>query len=327
MLEASQRYRKLNTFLRRYFGQRVYRIGLIGDFTCPNRDGSKGTGGCLFCNPASSEPLGYLPGTPLAEQLVAGTRYVRWRHEANRYIAYFMDHTTTYGDPACLERDYREALACPGVVGLAVSTRPDCLSDEVLDLLQRMASETFVWIELGVQSAGDDTLARLNRCHTMEDTRRAISGLQERRIPVSAHVILGLPGESAADMLATARFLGEVGVQGAKVHNLHVVKDTPLAEMNHRGKYRPLELAEYVDLAVRFLENLPPDVIVQRVCGEAPRRLTVAPDWSVNKLAVVNAVEKELMKRDTWQGKALGATLDDLQVTISLPGVPPALKR
>jgi radical SAM protein (TIGR01212 family) len=306
------RYRKLNTWLRETFGRKVYRMGLCGDFTCPNRDGTLGEGGCIFCNPASSEPLGYGPGMPLREQLEKGVEYVSRRHDVNRFIAFFSDYTTTYADVGRLEAMYREAIAWPGVVGLAVSTRPDCLSPEVLDLLEGIARETFLWVELGIQSAHDESLERIRRCHPVEDSRRAVAELRARGLIVSGHVILGLPGESIDDMLATAGFLAECGVHGAKIHNLHVVKDTELAEMYRRGEYETLELDEYVDLAVRFLEHLPPGVIIQRVSGEAPRRLTVAPEWSVNKLAVVNAVERELTRRNTWQGKGLGHPIERL---------------
>jgi len=251
-------------------------------------------------------------GSSVVEQLDFGVEYIRERHRANRFIAFFSDYTTTYADVSRLESMYREALEYPGVVGLAVSTRPDCLSREVLDLLETVAGRTFLWVEIGVQTAHDRSLRFLNRCHTVERTREAIAELRARKIAVSAHVILGLPGETVADMGETARFLGETGVHAVKIHNLHVVRDTPLADLYIRGEYEPLELDHYVEFAARFLERLPTSVIVQRVSGEAPRRLTVAPEWSVNKLAVMNAVERELEHRDTWQGKALGASLADL---------------
>jgi len=316
-VNESPRYRKVNTWLRETFGRKVYRMGLCGDFTCPNRDGTLDDGGCIFCNPASSEPLGYGPGMPLREQLEKGVEYIRRRHGVDRFIAFFSDYTTTYADVGRLESMYREALSWPGVVGLAVSTRPDCLAPEVLDLLEAVARETFLWVELGIQSARDESLKLIRRCHSVEDSRRAIAELRARNLVVSGHVILGLPGESLDDMLATARFLAECDVHGAKIHNLHVVQDTELAEMYRRDEYETLELDGYVDLAVRFLEHLPPSVIIQRVSGEAPRRLTVAPEWSVNKLAVVNAVEHELARRDTWQGKELGRSLDELRRPIS----------
>jgi radical SAM protein (TIGR01212 family) len=320
MVVSGPRYRKLNTFLRGTFGTKVYRVGLRGGFTCPNRDGSKGRGGCVFCNPASSEPLGHVPGTPLSEQLPSGVDYIRRRHGARKVIAFLSDYTATYAGVGELESLYREAISHPAVVGLALSTRPDCLPEEVLDLLERIARETFLWVELGIQSAHDRTLRWIRRHHTVEDSRRAVGALRERGVAVSAHVILGLPGESAEQMLATARFIGETGVHGVKIHNLHVVRGTELANAYHRGDYRPLELPEYADLAVRFLEQLPPSVIIQRLSGEAPRRLTVAPEWSVNKLGVMNAIERELTRRDSWQGMGLGHGREELGLPVTLPG-------
>jgi len=322
MVVAGQRYRKLNTFLRSTFGEKVYRVGLSGGFSCPNRDGSKGSGGCLFCNPASSEPLGFIPGASLSEQFAKSVQYINWRHSAEKFIAFFQDYTTTYADVSDLEAMFREVLSFPGVVGLALGTRPDCLSDEILSVLERIAKDTFLWVELGIQSAHDKTLTLLNRCHTVAESIWAIAALQARHIAVSGHVILGLPGESSEDMLATARLLAETGIQGVKIHNLHVVEDTVLAKMYRRGEYEALTLQEYIDLAITFLEHLPPSVIIQRLSGEAPRRFTVAPDWSVNKLAVVNAIARELEARNSWQGKGLGTPFAELQAPVSLPGTP-----
>jgi radical SAM protein (TIGR01212 family) len=313
MVGVAQRYRKFNRHLRQLFGGKVYRVGLCGGFTCPNRDGRKGLGGCTFCNPASNQPLGYVPGMSISEQLVQGIEYVRGRHGAQKFIAYFSDYTTTYAEPRLLASICRQAIDHPDVVGLTLSTRPDCLSGEVLDLLESLRDETMLWIELGLQSAHDRSLQRTCRHHTVSDSRRAISRLQRRGISVCGHVILGLPGESQAEMLATADFLSETGVDGAKIHGLHVIAQTPLAEEYRRGDYVPLEQVQYVDAVVRFLERLPPRVVIQRLTGEAPRRLTVAPVWSVNKLAVFNAIVSALESRDTWQGKALGAALEQLQ--------------
>jgi hypothetical protein len=317
---TAPRYRKFSTHLRRLFGEKVHRVGIGGGFTCPNRDGSLGSGGCTFCNPASSRPLGYVRGMPVREQLARGTEYVRRRHGAAKFIAYFSDYTCTYAEVAELRALCRAAIGFPGVVGLALGTRPDCLSPEILDLLETLSRDTMLWVELGVQSAHDRSLVRIRRHHTVGASRRAIAQLRSRMISVCAHVILGLPGETVEDMLGTARLLAETAVDGVKIHNLHVVKDTLLADQYRRGEYTPLELDEYVNAAVRFLEHLPPRIVVQRITGEAPRRLTVAPAWSVNKLAVGNAIERELELRDTWQGKGLGGTREVLCAPGATPG-------
>ncbi|MBU1699266.1 MAG: TIGR01212 family radical SAM protein [Candidatus Eisenbacteria bacterium] len=322
MIKVLPRYRKLNTFLRSLFGERVYRVSLRGDFTCPNRDGRLGSGGCLFCNQESTEPLGFVPGQPLSQQLKQGAEYLGRRYGAKKFIAFFENYTTTYKDVGTLERLYCEALSYPGIVGLAVSTRPDCLPDEVLNLLKRISRETFLWVELGIQSANESSLEMMNRCHTVECSERAIQALHEGNIAVSAHVILDLPGESMQEVSKTAAFLADTGVQGIKIHNLHVIKNTRLAEMYNNGDYTPMELTDYVELVIRFLEKIPPHVIIQRLSGEAPRRLTVAPEWSVNKLAVLNAIEDRFEQTDSWQGKGLGISREELMRPINLPGRP-----
>lgn len=307
------RYRKFNTFLRDIFGEKVYKISLYGSFTCPNRDGSKGTGGCIFCNPASSRPLNYIEGMSVKKQLETGADYIRKRHKTEKFIAYFMDYSTTYGDIEKLSTLYREAINFPGVVGLSLCTRPDCLSGEVLDLLEEISGSTYLWVELGIQTSNPETLMMINRCHTVEESEQAILELKKRNIAVSGHVVLGLPGEEIKDMIDTACFLAKTGVNGAKIQNLHVIEDTVLADMYRQGKIHVMELEEYVNQTIRFLEHLPPSMIIQRITGEAPRHLTVAPDWSVNKLAVINAIIRELEKRNTWQGKAIGSKLEDLK--------------
>ncbi len=317
----TQRYRKLSTFLQQAFGRKVYKVGVCGGFTCPNRDGTISNTGCLFCNPDSSRPYNYESGMPLSEQLEIGTKYIQARYANTRSIIYFQDYTTTYGRVDWLAALYREAITYPGVVGLAMCTRPDCLSQPILDLLTEISRETFLWVELGIQTASDTTLQALNRCHTVKQTRLAVAALRERNIAVSGHVILGLPGENDQDLLATAQLLVELEVHGIKLHNLHVVTDTPLAELYHRGEYEPLTLSQYINLAIKILEHLPPSIVIQRICGEAHRELTVAPEWSVKKTSVVNAIDVAFEQRDTWQGKALGASRDELLRPVGIPGL------
>lgn len=307
-----QRYRKLNPFMREMFGEKVFRVGLCGGFTCPNRDGVRGEGGCIFCNTLSSNPLGYEEGMTLTEQLDNGAEYVRHRHHAHKFIAFFRDYTSTYGSAKELENMYREAISYPGVVGLALSTRPDCLSDEVVSVLETLAKETFLMVEVGVQSAKEESLLYINRCHTVEESSDALSRLKEAGIYSSVHVILGIPGEDMDDMLKTAQFVIDSGASAVKLHNLHVVKATKLEELYNDGQVKLLTFDEYVDTAICFLEHLPPSIVIQRTTGEAPRNLTVAPDWSINKIKVVNTIIAKMDSRDTWQGKSLGYELDEL---------------
>ena len=299
----AERYRKFNTWLRETFGETVYKVGLYGGFTCPNRDGTLGRGGCAFCNPAGSEPYALDPTSSLAAQWDRGVRHLGRRHGARKFVAYFQDYTTTYREPARLEALWREALALPGCVGLALCTRPDCLDAPVLDRLQAVAADTLLWVEVGVQTVNDRTLRALNRCHDQARSEAALAELTRRGLRAVGHVVLGLPGETAADMAATARFLAGSGIWGAKIHNLHVVVDTPLAEEHAAGRYTPMTLAAYAGWVVDFLERLPPEMVIHRLCGEASPRLTVAPRWSCNKMRVRWAIEQELERRDTRQGR------------------------
>jgi len=229
--------------------------------------------------------------------------YVRRRHGADVFIAYFQRGSNTYGPLEKLGKAYNEALDHPDVAGLAISTRPDCVSDPLCDILEEIASKKMLWMELGLQSAHDETLDRLGRGHKAQHFIDAHTMLRGRDIPTCAHVILGLPGETRKQMIETAHFLRDNGVWGVKIHNLHVLKGTKLADMYEEGEIQLSTLEEYAGLVVDFLENLPKEMVVHRVNGHSPRDITVAPDWSVNKLAIFNAVERELEKRDTCQGK------------------------
>jgi len=300
------------------FGEKVFRIGLCGGFTCPNRDGTRGSGGCVFCNTLSSNPLGYKEGMSLTEQLDNGAEYVRHRHHAHKFIAFFRDYTSTYKSPQKLEAMYEEAISYPGVVGLALSTRPDCLSDEVVSVLKKIAKKTFLMVEVGVQSSKDESLTFINRCHTALESSQALIRLKEARIHSSIHVILGLPGESREDMLDTISFVVKSGACAVKLHNLHVVKDTKLEDIFKSSDMKLMTFDEYVETVITCLEHLPPNIIIQRTTGEAPRRLTIAPHWSINKIKVVNSIIAEMDRRDTWQGKALGYSLSEMGKSVSL---------
>ncbi len=298
-----KRFNSYNRALREDFGARVYKIGLRLDFTCPNRDGRVAVGGCIYCNNASHTPKDYRPRSSVTEQLARGAEAVRKRHQAEKFIAYFQSYTNTYDSTARLAGLYREALNFPGVVGLAVATRPDCVPNDVLDLLAMLAKETYLWLELGLESMHDRTLAWINRGHDLGAYLDAVKRAKQRGLRVCTHVILGFPGETPGEMLATAHLLNRLGIDGVKLHNLHVIKDTVLEMFYKRGEVRLLSRAEYVSLIVDFLELLRPEIIVHRLSGETYRAITVAPEWSVDKIGVHNAIHKELETRDTWQGR------------------------
>jgi radical SAM protein (TIGR01212 family) len=290
----------VNTFgramLQRY-GERVHKIAIDASFTCPNRDGSKGRGGCSFCNNVSFSPNGRSPPT-ITRQLAAGRRVIRKRTGAHKYLAYFQAYTNTYADIARLRQLYDEALAETDVIGLAVGTRPDCVPAEVLDLLasyQQQGCE--VWLELGLQSAFDDTLQRVNRGHGFAEYRATLLQARSRGLQVCTHLILGLPGETDAHYRETLARVLELGVDGLKLHPLHVVKGTRLANEWRRGEYRPLSLDDYIASAVQLILQTPQEVIFHRVTGTAARRILLAPEWCSQKWLVLNRIASELHRQ------------------------------
>lgn len=284
-------------YMLRRHGERVHKVAIDAGFTCPNRDGTKGTGGCTFCNNSSFSPNGR-EQKPVSEQIAAGRRVIAKRTGARRYIAYFQAYTNTYADPAYLDRLYRAALVEPDVVGLSVGTRPDCVPDAVLDLLAGYQSEGFdVWLELGLQSSFDETLRKVNRGHDFAEYRRAVRAAHLRGLRVCTHLILGLPGETAWHNKVTLNRVLELGVEGLKLHPLHVVKGTRLANEWRRGEYQALPLPAYVHLAADLIECTPPEIVFHRLTGTAPANLLLAPDWCAHKWIVLNALAEELRIR------------------------------
>jgi len=295
--------------LKERAGRRVYKVALDAGSGYPNRDVVLSANGCFFCNERSYYPTkreDRLPGTaPIHQQLEDGIAYVGHRHGADAFIAYFQRGSHTYGPLEKLRAAYEAAIDHPDVVGLAISTRPDCISDALCDAIADIATRTFLWMELGLQSAHERTLANLNHGHTVQDFVDSHTKLKARNIPTCAHIILGLPSETRNQMIETACFLADNEVWGVKIHNLHVLKNTELAQMHARGEVVIPTLEEYASMVTDFLEQLPPETVVHRVNSHSPRDITIAPKWSVNKLGTFNAVQAELVKRDSWQGKKL----------------------
>jgi radical SAM protein (TIGR01212 family) len=301
---AGLRYYAYRYYLRQRFGDgRVQKVSLDAGFTCPNVDGTVAIGGCTFCDNRSFSPSRRLKQRKLALQLAEGIARLRRRYDVERFIAYFQPATNTYAPVARLRAVYEEALGHPQVVGLAIGTRPDCLPDEVLALLEELAQRTYVCLELGVQTMHDRSLAWMNRGHDHAASVQAVQRCRGRGFEVCAHLILGLPGESREDMLATADELARLGVDAVKIHNLYAVKHTPLAEQVARGEVALLSREEYVQTLVDVLERLPPWMVVERVSGDAPPDYFVGPAWCLDKPGVLQALQHELLRRDTWQGK------------------------
>lgn len=302
-----RRYRNLNSWLKECFGCRVFKVSLTAATTCPNIDGTLTKGGCTFCNDASYAPnTGPRREKPIKQQLLEGIEYIRKRHRSPKFVAYFQSFTSTYGNREILLEKFRASLDHPDVVGFALSTRPDCIDEQWARDLSEVGRGKFCWIEFGLQTSNDETLKRINRAHTAAQFSEAVKMWKKNSDwPICAHVVVGLPGETKEDVLNTARYLASLPTDAVKIHNLHVVKGTALAQEYLNGGYQPLTLEEYVDWTIGFLELTPPHIIVHRLNAHAPRQLTLAPDWSINKLAIFNAVEKEMEKRDTWQGKGV----------------------
>lgn len=290
----------VNTFgqamLRRY-GERVHKVTINANFTCPNRDGTKGIGGCTFCNNRSFNPNSRQP-PPIAQQIEAGRRVIRKRTGAYLYIAYFQAYTNTYDELENLKRLYQAALDEPDVVGLSVGTRPDCVSEEVLDLLAQYRDEGYeIWLELGLQSAFDDTLQRINRGHSFAEYQQTVQATHRRNLQICTHLIIGLPGETAWHNYETLNRVIELGVAGLKLHPLHVVKGTQLANTWRRGEYQPLTLPAYLSLAADLIERTPPEIIFHRLTATASADILLAPAWCAKKWLVLNGLAQELRQR------------------------------
>lgn len=299
-IATHKRYVSFTDHLRQTFACRVHKISLDAGFTCPNRDGTVAVGGCIYCNNAS-----FSPGNrrlSVTEQIAQAKDFLRKRYKARKFIAYFQAYTNTYGDIRALQRLYDEALACDDVLGLSIGTRPDCVPDAVLDLLANYAERHYVWLELGLESGHDQTLTLINRGHTVAAFDDAVQRAQQRGLRLCAHVILGLPGESYRDMLSTARYLADLRLDAVKLHNLHIVRNTVLEKRYQRGEVALLDLDAYVRLVVDCLEVLPPETIIMRLMGDAPRDMLVAPLWSLQKQTVIQRIEAELERRDSYQG-------------------------
>ena len=300
------RYNSFNTELRRVFGCRVQRVTLDAGFSCPNRDGTVGSGGCIYCSGAGAGAPGIPRGESLSAQLAEGKSFTARRYKATRFLAYFQAFSNTYGPVERLRAAYDAVLADPEVVGLIIGTRPDCLPLDVLELLAEYHRRSWLWIELGLQSSSDAVLQRINRGHDVASFITAATLLKERGIRVCAHVILGLPGESREEMLATPALLNRLGIDAVKVHHLHVLTDTALEAEYRAGHLQLLERDDYLGLVCDFLERLDPRIFVQRLVGDGSRNL-IAPCWGTEKTSLLAAINTELARRGTQQGSACAA--------------------
>ena len=305
-MENVKPYNDFGDFLRKIFPCKVQKISINAGFTCPNRDGSKGWGGCTYCNNQTFSPEYCHTEKSVTEQLEEGVRFFSRKYPEMKYLAYFQAYTNTYGELELLKRMYEEALAVEGVVGLVIGTRPDCMPDSLLDYLEEVNRRTFLLVEYGIESADDRTLERINRGHSFACTEDAVRRTAARGIRTGGHVILGLPGESREDLIKQAERLSELPLTTLKMHQLQLIRGTRMAHEYalHPEEFHLFSADEYIDLVIDYVEHLRPDLILERFVSQSPRELLIAPDWGLKNHEFTDRVKKRMKERDAWQGKA-----------------------
>jgi radical SAM protein (TIGR01212 family) len=296
-------YRDLSMFLQAHFACKVQKISIHAGFTCPNRDGSVGYGGCTYCNNQTFNPAYCQTEKSITQQLQEGKAFFARKYPEMRYLAYFQAYTNTYGELETLKRKYEEALTVDGIVGLVIGTRPDCMPDTLLDYLEALSHRTFVWIEYGVESTHDDTLVRINRGHTFACAAEAIRRTAARGIPVGAHVILGLPGETRERILQQAEDLSALPLTTLKLHQLQLIRGTRMAHEYelHPEDFHLYTADEYIDLVIDYVARLRPDIVVERFTSQSPKELLIAPDWGLKNHEFTAKLRKRMEERGVWQ--------------------------
>jgi uncharacterized protein len=297
---GDKRYHSLDYYLKGQYGKKVYKISLNGGMTCPNRDGTLGTRGCIFCSSGGSGDFSASEKLSITEQIEDAKKLVSHKtKDDSSYIAYFQAYTNTYGELSYLRSILMEAINHPDIVILSIATRPDCLNDDIIDLLMELNQIKPVWIELGLQTRHEKTAEFIRRGYTLSVFEDSMQKLGKANLEVIIHVIIGLPYESFFDILETIKYVSTFSIHGLKLQLLHILKDTDLADYN----FPVLTLEEYLDILIACLELIPPNIVIHRITGDGPKNLLVAPLWSGNKKLVLNRIGQELKSRDTWQGK------------------------
>lgn len=307
---ADKPYHCLDYEMKRRFGEKVYRLALNGGMTCPNRDGTLGTRGCIFCSSGGSGDFAASAALSVTEQIQLQKNMIRQKRPVRKFIAYFQAYTNTYAPVDYLEAIFLEALADDEVVALSVATRPDCLPPDVLELLDRLNRIKPVWVELGLQTVHAATAKLIRRGYELPCFEQAVSQLRARNIEVIVHTILGLPHETKEQMLETIRYLNDCDIQGIKLQLLHILRGTDLADYYAQSPFHIMTMEEYTDILIECLEQLSPDIIIHRITGDGPGGLLIAPLWSRNKRTVLNTIHSALRIRGTWQGRALERAAD-----------------
>ena len=305
MKEVINRYNELSVWFSKIFPFKVQKISLNAGFTCPNRDGSVGYGGCTYCNNQTFNPAYCRTEKSVTEQLEEGKQFFARKYPDMKYLAYFQAYTNTYGELQELKSKYEEALQVPDVVGIVIGTRPDCMPDELLNYLEELNRRTFLIVEYGVESTDNETLKRINRGHTFEVAEEAIRRTAERGIRVGAHIILGLPGETREMLIRQAELLSTLPLTTLKLHQLQLIKGTRMAAeyAENPADFHLYTADEYIDLAIDYVEHLRPDIVLERFVSQSPKELLIAPDWGLKNHEFTDKVKKRMRERDSFQGK------------------------
>lgn len=296
------RHNAFGPYLKKKFSATVYKVNVDAGFTCPNRDGTLGVTGCIYCNNDSFRPSGCKPELSIREQILNGIQYLSARYKAEKFLVYFQPYTNTYAPVAELEQLYREALSAPSVIGLAIGTRPDCVDKEKIDLLEGLAKDHFILVEYGLQSIYDKSLSYILRGHDYQNFIEAINMTEGRGIHIGAHIIVGFPTETREEMLSMADEVSELPIEFLKIHQLQIVKDTVLAEQYLREPFYTFGYDEYIDFLVDFIERLSPEIILQRLFATAPDNILLAPKWGKTRQQIIRDIEERFIKRNAFQG-------------------------
>lgn len=301
IMNDMERYRHLNEYYKEKFGERTLKICVDGGFTCPNRDGTKGYGGCIYCSEkGSGELINKVQG--ITEQIKY--YFTTYRAErANKFIVYFQNFTNTYDTIENLKAKYDAALIDDRIIGISIGTRPDCINEEIAKLLKTYTKKYYVCVELGLQTANDKIGEIINRRYTSNDFTKAVEILNKYDIDVITHIMVGLPGETHQDVMDTVDFINKHKVQGVKIHSTYVVKNTKLAQMYQNGEYKALDIDDYIETLIDIMTHLRPDIIIHRISGDSPKDILVAPNWNKHKMWILHGFEKRFRARDLWQGK------------------------
>lgn len=300
-MKEIERYKHLNTYLKEKFGERTLKICVDGGFTCPNRDGSLGYGGCIYCSEKGSGEL--INSSPDISSQVRDYFNSYKASRANKFIVYFQNFTNTYDSVENLKKKYDSALIDNRIVGLSIGTRPDCITEDIAKLLKSYTNKYYVCVELGLQTSNDETGKLINRCYNSSQFTKAVQILNKYNIDVVTHIMVGLPNETKEDIKNTVNFVNLHKLQGIKIHSTYIVKNTVLADMYQNGEYQPLEFEEYMESLIYIITHINPNFVIHRISGDSPKDILIAPAWNIHKKWVLNELNKRLLEYDLWQGK------------------------